>query len=290
MTAIPASPRSILVLGATGTVGGDLVRTLVALGHTVRAATRNPAAYDGPGEAVKVDLADPSTWGPALEGVHRLFLLSPPGHANQFTLLRPFVEAATATGTLDRIVTMTAQGVDADDGIPFRQLERFIEAGAVPFVHLRPTWFSQNFHTFWGHGIREQGMLTLPAEDAKVAFIDARDIADAAAATLTREDIELDRAYVLTGPSALTHAEATDVLGRATGRALTYQSIDDDAFRQQLAPSGLPADYIELLVGLFAVVRMGVAAEVNGNVEHLTGHPPRALEAYAEDFRAALRS
>ncbi|MEM6293082.1 MAG: NmrA family NAD(P)-binding protein [Myxococcota bacterium] len=283
------SPRPILVLGATGTVGDPLVRALAAQGHPVRAATRNPDAYDGPGHAVPVDLADPTTWTRALDGVGRLFLLSPPGHADQFALLRPFVEAALAAGTLDRIVTMTAQGVDADDTIPFRKLERFIEAHEVPFVHLRPTWFAQNFHTFWGHGIREQGLLSLPAEDAAVAFIDARDIAASAAAALTREDIELDRAYVLTGPAALTHAAAAAVLGRATERSIAYRSIDDDAFRQQLAPSGLPADYIELLVGLFAVVRMGVASEVNDSVAQLTGHPPRPLETYAQDFRAALR-
>lgn len=283
-----STASSILVLGATGTVGATLVRHLAAQGHSVRAATRSPERYEGPGTPVAVDLSRPATWAPAFDGVDRLFLLSPPGHADQRALLQPFVEAGLKTGALKRIVTMTAQGVDADDRIPFRQLESFVEASGVEFVHLRPSWFAQNFHTFWGHGIREANTLALPAEDAKVAFIDARDIGESAAAALTRGDIEVNRAYELTGPEALTHAEAAWVLSEAIGRNIAYTSISDDAFRQQLAPSGLPADYIELLVGLFGAVRMGVAKAVNGNVEALTGHPPRSLQTYAAEHRAAL--
>lgn len=280
---------TILVLGATGTVGSTLVQRLVDDGHRVRAATRAPDRYVGPGMPVALDLSDANTWDDALAGVDRLFLLSPPGHADQRALLQPFAEAALRAGALRRIVTMTAQGVDADDAIPFRQLERFVEASGVEFVHLRPTWFSQNFHTFWGAGIRDGGSLALPAEDAKVAFIDARDIGESAATVLTRDDIELNRAYVLTGPRALTHADAAAVLSEAAGRTITYASISDGVFREQLQPSGLPADYIELLVGLFGFVRLGAAQEVNDNVAALTGHPPRTLEAYAAEHRDALR-
>ncbi len=280
---------TILVLGATGTVGSTLVHRLVDDGHRVRAATRTPERYAGPGTPVALDLSDSNTWADALAGVDRLFMLSPPGHADQRALLQPFAEAALREGTLRRIVTMTAQGIDADDGIPFRQLERFVEASGVGFVHLRPTWFAQNFHTFWGGGIREGGRLALPAEDAKVAFIDARDIGEAAATALTRDDIELNRAYALTGPRALTHAEAAAVLSEAAGQTISYTSISDGVFREQLQPSGLPADYIELLAGLFAFVRMGVAQEVNDNVATLTGRPPRSLETYAAEHRDALR-
>ena len=188
------------MLGATGTVGAELTARLVEAGHTVKAATRSPERYAGPGRAIALDLSDPSSFAPALAGVVRLFLLAPPGHADQH----------------------------------------------------------------------------------------ARDIADAAAAALTRDDVALDRAYVLTGPRALTHAEAAAVLSEAVGRTIRYEAIDDDAFRAQLAPSGLPTAYIELLGGLFAAVRMGAAAEVSSAVAELTGHPSRPLEQYAADYRAAL--
>ena len=280
----------ILVLGATGTVGRLLTEQLVRAGHTVRAATRNPARYDGAGEPVALDLADPGTFAAALAGVERAFLLSPPGHANQFALLQPFVDALP--DTVERVVLMTAQGVDADDAIPFRQLELHLAAAGRPHLVLRPSWFSQNFHSFWGHGIRTANTLALPAADARVAFIDARDIAESAAAALTRDDLAdaaaRHQAFILTGPEALTHAEASAVLSEALGRTIQYQSIDDDTFRAHLAPAGFPDDYVELLVGLFGFVRMGAAAEVNDHVQQLTGRSPRPLADYARDYVAEL--
>ena len=287
----PSHRPTILVLGATGTVGAELTARLVEAGDSVKAATRTPNSYEGPGHATHLDLGDPSTYASALEGVERLFVLSPPGYADQLALLQPFLEVALAgRGSIERVVTMTAQGVEVSDEIPFRKLELYIERHEVPFVHLRPSWFAQNFHTFWGHGVREHDVIALPADDAKVAFIDARDIAAAAVGALTRSDIETNRAYVLTGPEAIDHAQAADVLAEATGRAITYQRIDDDAFRAQLAPSGLPPDYIELLVGLFASVKMGGAAQTTDHVRVLTGEDPRQLAAYAKDYRQALVS
>jgi uncharacterized protein YbjT (DUF2867 family) len=279
--------KNILVLGATGTVASPLTRLLVDAGHAVKAATRSPGAYEGPGEPVAFDLADASTWDAALEGVERVFVLAPPGFADQHAALSPFLERVFASARVDRIVTMTAQGVEFDDAIPFRRLELAIEASGKPFVHLRPTWFSQNFHTFWGHGVREHDVIALPAADARVPFVDARDIAASAAAALTRDDVELGRAYEPTGPASLTHAEAAAALSEVLGRTITYTPITDDAFRAQLAPSGLPADYIELLVGLFQAMRASEPRRTD-DVEALTGRAPLDLKTYARDHAAAL--
>lgn len=184
--------------------------------------------------------------------------------------------------------TILVLGVEVSNQIPFRKLELVVEGSGLPFVHLRPSWFAQNFHTFWGHGVREHGTIALPADDAKVGFIDARDISAAAAAALTREDLELARPFELTGPEALTHAEAATVLSKATGRTIRYEPIGEDQFRAQLAPSGLSAAYIELLVGLFAAVRAGAAGRVTDELEQLTGTAPRTLAEYAKDHRDAL--
>lgn len=283
-------PTKLLIIGATGTVGSSLTSALVAQGHTPLAATRRPAEHQLEGaQPVRLDLADASTFAPALDGVTRLFILVPPGHADAKAFLDPFLKVALNTPSIERVVTMTAQGVDFDDAIPMRQVELAVEASGKAFVHLRPSWFSQNFHTFWGYGIRAANTLALPAQDATVAFIDVRDIALSAAGALTRDDIALNQAYELTGPEALTHAQAAAILSEATGRQIIYQSINDDAFRAQLKPSGLPDDYIELLVNLFAAVRQGAASAVNDHVERLSGQPARHLSAYAHDYLDALQ-
>ena len=271
---------NILVTAATGTVGSEVVKVLESKGHKVRAASRQGEGNN------KLDFTDPSTFAPALEGIERVYIVSPPGHANQYELLKPFLSVLFATDSVKRIVTQTAQGVDADDNIPFRKLELAIEQSGKDYVHIRPTWFAQNFHNFWQVG-QYQGF-ALPAGDAQVAFIDARDIALAAAAALSRDDIALNRGYELTGPVALTHGEAASILSDVLGKTIAYQPIDDESFRQQLAPSGMPTDYIELLVNLFVPVRAGYAAAVTGDVELLANQAPRELADYARDFKHLL--
>lgn len=280
---------SILILGATGTVGHSLTEILAKGGHDVIAATRDPSKVEIDGaRAVKFDAKDPSTFGPALEGVERLFLLAPSGSIDEFALLEPFVSQALASDKIDRVVTMTAQGVDFSDEIPLRKLELFVEASGTSYVHIRPNWFAQNFHTFWGEGVREHDVLALPAGDARVAFVDTRDIAASAAAALTRDDIELDRAYTITGPEALDHNEAAAILSEATGRTITYQDPGEDAFREQLLSIGLGEAYAAMLLELFASLRMGAASQTSDGVEVLTGEPPRPLSVYAKDFVGAL--
>jgi len=280
---------SILILGATGTVGHTLTQMLASAGHDPVAATRDPSkvAIDG-ARAVKFDAQDPSTFDAALEGIDKLFILSPPGYEDSFSLLEPFLTEALGREAIERVVTMTAQGVEFSDEIPLRKIELFVEGSGKKFVHIRPNWFSQNFHTYWGEGIREHNVLALPAEEARVAFIDTRDIAASAVGALVRDDIEFDRAYALTGPDALTHAEAAAILSESVGRTITYQNITEDAFREQLLAAGSPSHYVEMLVMLFASVRMGASSQVADGVASLTGEPPRPLSVYASDFAAAL--
>lgn len=280
-----------LILGATGTVGSLLVDRLAAQGHKVRAATRHPEAHSHAQDNVSYvafDYADTSAQAEALRGVTRLFILSSSGYADTYTMLLPFLEQVRATDSIERIVTMTALGVDVDPSIPLRKIELEVESMGKPFVHLRPNWFAQNFHTYWGYGITHHDSIELPAADSRVAFIDTRDIADAAAAALTREDIELHRAYELTGPSALTHEEAATVLSHTLGRRITYKHVNDKVLEDVLTGVGFQADYIAMMLGLFAAMRMGAASAVSTHVKTLTGHEPRPLADYVRDYAEAL--
>ncbi len=281
---------TILIIGATGTVGAPLLNLLADTPHTIRAATRDASRVTQPGVTpVVIDLTQPETFDAALEGVQRLFLMSPPGFSDPYTLLAPLVQRAANTPGLERIVNMTAQNVQHSDN-PQRRLELLVEETGLDFIHLRPSWFSQNFHTFWGQGIRVAKTLAVPGGDGKVGFIDARDIAACAASALTRDDVKLRQAYELTGPAILTHGQAADVLSEAVGHTIQYQDISEDQFRTQLAAGGLPDDYINHLVFLFSTVRAGHSAHTTQDVFTLTGNQPRDLARYAHDHRQALVS
>lgn len=274
----------ILVVGGTGTVGREAIKSLTEKGAHVKLATRAPEKQTPARlvEPVLLDLQRPETFGPALSGADRVFLMSPGGHADAHALLAPFVQVAG--GSVSKILTMSAQGVEQSDDIPLRRLELAVEAQDVRFVHLRPTWFSQNFNSYWLQPILEHGLISLPAADSRTAFIDARDIGESAAAALVKDDFD-GQAIELTGPEAMTYAQAAQTLSEVSAKQIRYQHSDDASFRQGLLHAGLPEDYADFLVVLFEGVRAGAAATVTDSVERLTGHPPRTLRAYASDYR-----
>ena len=277
----------VLVLGATGQVGGTLVGELARRGIEVTAATRDPSRsqWSSGVRVARFDYADPSTYYGAVAGADRLFVMSPPGVAAVDRLVGPFFSRALPQ--FRHVVLMTAAGVETNEQIPLRKLELQLEGSGVGWTHLRPSWFMQNFHTFWKPGIDATGSILVPAGDAKTALIDARDIGEVAAAVLS-ENNHVGKAYTLTGPSALSYHEAAAILSHETGRQIGYQSIDDATFSASLVQAGLPRDYSELLVGMFGAVRAGFASTVTDAVPRLLGRPARTLAEYAADARALL--
>ena len=273
----------ILVLGSNGTIGSKVVRALVARGEAVKAASRKATAVDG-AQAVAFDYEEAATFGPALDGVDRLFVLTPAGYLDPVGLVGPIVTAAAARGI--KIVLMTVIGVDADDSIPYRQLELQLEKSGTPFVILRPNWFSDNFQSYWIEGIRH-GAIAVPAAEGRTSFIDTRDIAESVVAALTSEAFN-GRAFNLTGPEALSYGEAAAILSRVAGKPIAYTPVDDETFIGILVGAGVPDDYARFLASIFHPVREGWVANPAGDVKALTGHAPRSLETYARDNVAAL--
>lgn len=277
--------HKILVLGATGNVGLPLVRSLVSKGEQVKAGSRSGKPVEG-AEGVAFDLADPASFGRALEGVDRLYLMLPSGYVDVVGLLGPVVEAAVARKI--KIVFQSAIGVEADDNIPYRQVELAIEKSGVAFVILRPNWFSDNFQTYWKAGVA-QGQLEIPAGQGKSSFIDARDIAESAAAALTSSAFD-GKAFTLTGPEALDYHEAAAMLSKALDHNISYTAVEDAPFIATLIKAGLSPDYAAMLTSIFYPVREGWTAVVTPDVETLTGKAPRSLATYIADNLAALQA
>ena len=273
----------ILVLGAGGNVGRPLVKALLAKGERVKAATRSGGPVDG-AEGVAFDYTRPETYAAAMDGVDRAYLMLPAGYVQSQALLTPVVNALA--GRRIKIVFQSVLGVDADDSIPYRQVELAVERSGTRFVILRPNWFADNFHTYWKAGI-DHGVIAVPAGEGKSSFIDVRDIADSAAAALTTDRFD-GKAFNLTGPQALGYGDAAAILSEALGKPITYQAIDDAAFLALLGGAGVPHDYAEFLTAIFHPVREGWTAAVSDAVATLTGHAPRSLQVYARDHRAQL--
>jgi len=275
----------ILVVGANGTVGASLVPALLRKGEKVVAASREGRAASG-AEAVRLDLSDPSTLPVALKDVDRIYALSPAGNVDQPGLLLPLIEAAARQGA--KVVLQTAIGVDADDNIPFRQVELKLERSGVPFVILRPNWFADNFATYWREQVK-RGEIRVPAGEGKSSFIDTRDIAAAAAGALTGSAHD-GKAFNLTGPAAYSYAEAAAMLSKALGRSIGYRSVDDATFKREMVAGGVSVEYADMLAMIFYPVTQNWTAGVTDAVETLSGKPPRSLQASIDDLAGSLRS
>jgi len=272
----------ILVVGASGTVGTELVRELKSLGHqVVRATSRKEPEAD----QIHLDLNHHEGFGEAFQGVDKAFFLSPPGYTRQDRLLIPLIDQAKASG-LKKVVLMTAMGANAVDTAPMRIAELHLEKSGIPFNIIRPNWFMQNFNTFWIKGILEQNQIFLPVANAKGSFIDARDIAAVAGQLLDSSRFD-GQEFDLTGSEAFDHDQVAEVLSTVTTRKITYESITSEAMSQSLRVAGVPSDYADFLIMILGFFKEGYSARVTDSVEKIIGRKPIVFTQYAEDYRGS---
>lgn len=277
---------TVLVTGATGNVGREVVRALLARGVPVRAALRDPSRAAGlPAAAARarLDLQDPSSFGPALEGAERVFLVRPP-HLGDGLALRPFVRALRPAGVA-HAAFLSLQGVNPF--VPHWRIEKDLEASGVAWTHLRAGFFMQNLETMHADGIRRRGAIEIPAGGGRTSFVDVRDLGEAAAAVLAAPAAHAGRAYVLTGAEALGYGEVARLLSEALGRPIRYPRLSAAAFRARLAEAGADPGLARVAARIYLVVRLRLAGAIAPDLGRLLGRPPRTFCAYARDAAAA---
>ncbi|MGX5653389.1 NmrA family NAD(P)-binding protein [Geodermatophilus nigrescens] len=279
---------TLLVTGATGTVGSEVLRQLDAAGVPARAAVRDverarpelPAGVS----AVRLDLEDPPSWPAALEGVTRLFLLRPPAIART-ARLQGFLDAVVAAGAA-HVVVLSVQAAGRNPVLPHRQLERRVEATGLTWTHLRPGYFLSNLLTVHRDEIRERSEISVPAGGGRTAVIDVPDLAAVAVQALTGPGHE-NRAYELTGPEAPTWAELTATLSAVLGRPVVYRRPGAGRFLREQRRRGTPAGLAVLMTGLYTVTRLGLAGRTTDDLQRLLGRPPASVADFARRHAAA---
>jgi uncharacterized protein YbjT (DUF2867 family) len=291
--------HTVLVTGATGTVGGALLGELAErresagadpdAGETVRVrgATRAPPG-EGPAEEwTEFDFGRPETWGRTLEDVDRLFLVWPPGVVG-VDPVRSFVDAAERTG-VDRIVFLSTLGADRLPVLPHRRIERHLERSGPAHTFLRASFFMQNFSEVNREEIARRGELFVPAGDGATSFVDARDVAAVGAAALL-EDGHAGRAYEPTGPTALTYEAAAAVFSETLDRPVSYPRPSLLTFARERLRAGDDLGFVVAMCGIYTTARLGLAARTTDDVERVLGRPPRDLRTFVADHADLFRS
>jgi uncharacterized protein YbjT (DUF2867 family) len=275
--------EQILVTGATGHVGRQVVEQLVTAGHPVRAMTRSPAtaALPAPVETVAGDLADPASLTAALDGVGAVFLIWPFGHPGG-------AEAAVAAiaERAERIVYLSTLGAaTGDDGIVgmHGRLEQLVESAGPAWTLLRPSGFAVNT-LGWAAQIRRGDEVRAPYPGLTRPLIDERDIAAVAVEALTTGGHDGAR-HPLTGPAALSQVEQVATIGEVLGRPLRFVEIDRAQARRDLIAAGMPDHFADsVLAGQGA--QLDNPEPVLCTVAELTGRPAHSYRDWVAAHRA----
>ena len=281
----------ILVTGATGNIGRELVRELDEKHADYRVLVRNPARAAGlpeRGERVVGDLDDPATLIPAFDGADKLFLLTP-GIGTEHTAHA--IAAAKAAGA-KHVVHLSSFNVLGDPmpamGRWHHQREQIIRDSGIPATFLRPGGFMTNAFD-WIPTIRAGGYVIDPIGPGRYASIDPADIAAVAALVLT-EDGHDGKDYVPTGDELMTVAEQVQILAKATGLDIEVREAATPAeVVQARFPNGAPPALAEAITEGFALMRADTVGFRTNTVEQLLGRRPRTFAGWcarnADEFR-----
>jgi uncharacterized protein YbjT (DUF2867 family) len=277
----------ILITGATGNIGSEVLNELVESGLKVKAAVHTMEKVQkfdwdiGNVEIVPFDYAQPKTWESAFENVEQLLLVAPPGDATAHQLLIPFIIAAKTHG-IQKIVMISAVGVDKDDTIPLRIIEQYLINCGIDFVILRCNWIMQNFLTTFGNSIRKKGLIEAPAGDRKISFIDARDIGEFATEMFRHP--HYNQIFTLTGKEALGFYSVARILSAKLDRDVKYLPQSEEDARKQFLAWGMPPANVELYLGLYQAVREGGAEIVSKDFKKHFFGDPMSFEDFVDDY------
>jgi uncharacterized protein YbjT (DUF2867 family) len=282
----------VLITSAPGNTANAVIRELTAAGARVRALVRNPnsaAEVKGPLVEVAVgDFLDPASLDSALRGVEKAFLI-PPTDLRSVEMQVNFIRAAKRAG-IRHVVKLSVAGADVNSPVRVARWhaegEKELEASGIAFTHLRPNSFMQNFLAL-APTIVSQSEFYQPAAEGKVSHIDVRDIAAVAAKALTGKGHE-GKAYVITGPEALSYAEAAGKLSTAIGRPVKYVNVTPEAFKKSLLAWGVPEWMADGLNEFFAAIRAGYCAVVTNTVEEIAKRKPISLGDFVHEYAEAF--
>ncbi|MEU0988266.1 NmrA family NAD(P)-binding protein [Streptomyces sp. NPDC005953] len=284
-------------MGASGTTGGALLRSLAASGVPSRALTRDPdrlRAHLGEAvshlvEVVPADAADTDSLRAAFKGARQLFLAMANGPA-QVGLETRVVDTAADSG-IEHIVKISDPVAAADSPVTLSRghhaVEEHLRASGLTHTVLRPYAFMQNL-LLLAPAVAARSVVLGAMQDAPCNWIDSRDIGDVAAATLTRADLR-GGTYVLTGSEAVGYGELTEILTRLLGRPVRYVDLPPHELRENLVHHAHMPPWLAEHVVEIQQLAVSHPESPTDTVTHVLGRPPRTLDAFLREHLARFR-
>ncbi len=280
--------NTILVVGATGNVGGGVLSALVARGVSVRGLARTidgATALEAAGaDAAIGDLADPGSLGHAFDGVDSVFIVTR-GTEEQVELAANAIAVAKRAG-VRRIVRSSAfvpePALDTTLGRQHAEIDALVRDCGVPSTIIRPTFFMQNLLGM-ARAVADHGVLCIPFGVGSAGIVDVRDIVDVAVETLLTDGHE-GATYTLTGPASVSMREVAATLSSQLGREIAYVDVPVSAGVEALEGMGMSPFMAGTFGELFVNFAAGGADRATDDVERVTGHRARSIADFVRDY------
>jgi uncharacterized protein YbjT (DUF2867 family) len=279
----------ILVTGATGNIGREVVKLLLESGEEVVAVTRNPATAALPAGAHVVggDPSHPQTLASALQGIKTVFI-SPRALGDATAEL---LKRAAAQGA-ERVVALSAETVEFDGGYKrfsdaFRAIEDEVKASGLQWTILRCSDFAVNA-LVWAPQIRQAGVVRGPYGEGATSTIHERDVAAISARVLI-DPTHVGLTYLLTGPQSLTQRAKVHLIGEAIGRDVPWIEVAPEMFRQAMLAQGLPEDVPDRIIGFWSD-RLSQPGPTSSTIEQILNRPALTFATWAAEHADAFKS
>ncbi|MGE5479511.1 MAG: NmrA family NAD(P)-binding protein [Chloroflexota bacterium] len=274
--------QKIIVVGASGSVGWAVLESLLKRGAEAVAAARNIDElqdFQKRGlECRHLDITDSYTWAEAMNGVDKIFLIRPSRLFNVRRDMEPFLEFLSDQN-LTQAVFLSIQGADKDPQLPHSKIEQFIIRRWIPYTFLRPSLFMQNLIEIHRNEIKSDNILFIPSYSKKASYIDIRDLAEAAAVTLT-EDGHLSKTYELTGAESTSYENIAKELSNALGRQIMYKNPSIPEFLWVKRNEEHPLSYVIAALAYNELAKAGKTEASVSTLERLIGRKPTTLSEF----------
>ncbi|MEM6841659.1 MAG: NmrA family NAD(P)-binding protein [Bacteroidota bacterium] len=283
--------KRVLITGATGTVGQEVIRSLQP--HTDQvtlvAGVRKLGDFRGneSDQEVRFDFEDSSSFDAALQNVDTLFLLRPPQISQAKKYFEPIVSAAKRQ-RVKHVVFLSVQGADTNSVIPHHTIEELIKPSGIDYTFLRPAYFMQNFLTTLKRDLVEEHRVFLPAGKAKFAVIDARDIGRVAAEVILHSEQHQNQAYDLTNQELLSFGEMAQTLTEGLEIPIRYESPNPLKFFVTKKKQGVATPMVLVIITLHYLPRFSSPPPLSSSVQQITGQAPYTFEQFVRDHRQQL--
>lgn len=280
-------PGKIFITGSTGIIGREIIEHAAKADLQIRLGLRDLRVFETLKKpnmtAVEFDYRKDETFYHALEDIQTLIMLLPLMNPRLDEMVDPFLDSAREFG-VNHIICVGGIGISQETGSPIMITEKCVENLGLRYNIIHPNLLMQNFGSVAVQSIRSSNRLMLPGGDARVSFVDARDIGEAIIKIALSKD-RSSRVYSFTGKEALDHFDIAYILSKVTGRTITYIPLSHNCAVSQLVKNGWDEEPAKKIVSLYEIARQGWCSEVRPELAMLLERDPIDFEQYAYDNR-----